>query len=137
MNGFYEWTTINGAKQPHFIALADDAPMFAVAGLYEDWLGPDGSEMRTAALLTRAAQGPVATLQARIPVVVAPQCYDQWLEMDETSDRLARAIVEGPMPDFRFWPVDKRVGSWKAEGEDLIAPVSLPENNASGVLDLR
>ena len=54
-DGFYEWTGGRGTKQPHFIRLNDNE-LFAFAGLSEIWLGADGSEIETMAILTTRAQ---------------------------------------------------------------------------------
>ncbi|MBN9278042.1 MAG: SOS response-associated peptidase family protein [Hyphomicrobium sp.] len=43
-NGFYEWTGKAGARQPHLIRRPDSGLM-AFAGLWESWLGADGSEI--------------------------------------------------------------------------------------------
>lgn len=122
INGFYEWRTEGGVKQPYFVTLGPDAPLFALAGLYEDWLGADGSELRSAAFLTRESEGPVRRLHTRTPVVVRPADYDLWLEADKTDDSGAWQVVHHPPPDFVFWPVDRKVGNWKAEGAALIEP---------------
>ncbi|NNU17603.1 SOS response-associated peptidase [Parvularcula sp. ZS-1/3] len=123
LNGFYEWRTERGVKQPYLITTGADMPLFALAGLYEDWLGADGSEIRTAAFLTRASEGPVAKIHGRTPVVVRPEDYPLWLDVDETDDTPAWDIVRAPQADYVFWPVDRKVGSWKSEGEYLVRPI--------------
>lgn len=123
MNGFYEWRTERGAKQPYFITLAPDAPLFALAGLWEDWMSADGSELRSAAFLTREAQGPARALHHRTPVVVRPEDYARWLEADELDDAAAWEVVRRKSPNYCFWPVDPRVGSWKEDGAALTSPV--------------
>lgn len=123
INGFYEWRTEGGVKQPYLITLGPDMPLFALAGLFEDWMGADGSELRSAAFLTRASEGPVKAIHGRTPVVVAPQHYDLWLHADETDDSGAWEVVKAPEASYVFWPVDRKVGSWKAEGEGLTHPI--------------
>ncbi len=44
-DGFYEWQKLGSRKQPFYISMADGDP-FAFAGLWEHWIGPDGSELR-------------------------------------------------------------------------------------------
>lgn len=132
LNGFYEWRTEGGVKQPYFVALGPDAPLFALAGLYEDWTGADGSELRSAAFLTRESEGEVRALHTRTPVVVRPEDYGRWLDADETDDRPGWEIVHADPPDFVFWPVDRRVGSWKVDGEDLMTPIDEGELRSEG-----
>lgn len=123
INGFYEWRTEGGVKQPYFITLGPDMPLFALAGLYEDWLGADGSELRSAAFLTRESVGDVRAIHTRTPVVVQPNDYERWLAVDELDDAPSWAIVNEKPPEFVYWPVDRKVGSWKPDGEELTRPI--------------
>ena len=50
-DGFYEWRGEPGRKQAFFIRRADDG-LFAFAGLWESWMGADGSELDSACILT-------------------------------------------------------------------------------------
>jgi putative SOS response-associated peptidase YedK len=51
-DGFYEWEgDVPGKKQPWFIRRPDDG-LFAFAGLWEYWMGADGSELESAAIVT-------------------------------------------------------------------------------------
>ena len=68
-DGFYEWTGARGSKQPHFIRL-NDSRLFAFAGLSETWLGADGSEIETMAILTTGANGDMARIHDRMPVII-------------------------------------------------------------------
>lgn len=123
MNGFYEWLSEKDGKQPYLIARGADMPLYSVAGLWEHWQGADGSEMETAAFLTRPAQYPMTQLHDRGPVFVPPDRYDDWLYTDETDDHLAREIVSLPPPELVWWRVSRRVNSWKPDGAALIEPI--------------
>jgi putative SOS response-associated peptidase YedK len=123
MNGFYEWRQEGGVKQPYVIGIGPDLPLFSLAGIYEDWLGADGSELRSAAFLTRASEGEIAGIHHRTPVVVSFEDYPLWLEADETDPAPAFEVISRPQADYVYWPVDRGVGSWKAEGEQLAEPV--------------
>lgn len=125
MNGMYEWKE-EGGKQPYFICQDENLPLFCLAGLWEHWLGEDGSEMETAAFLTRPATGPLSALHHRVPVFVPPDRYDDWLKADELDDRVARDIVGLDPPELKWWRVDRKVNSWKPQGEDLITPAAPP-----------
>lgn len=130
MNGFYEWLPEKDGKQPYFITLTEKAPLFCLAGLWEEWMGPDGAEMTTAAFLTREAVFPLTQLHDRVPVFVPPDRYDDWLEADETDDRVAKGIVTAPSPELTWWPVSRAVNSWKPEGAHLIERIT-PQHQAS------
>jgi putative SOS response-associated peptidase YedK len=83
-DGFYEWTGQPGAKKPHVVRPPVEPGMppalFAMAGLWEHWLGADGSEVETMAILTTEANATVAAIHDRMPVVLAPADFDRWLD---------------------------------------------------------
>ena len=47
-DGFYEWKKIKSGKQPYLIRKGDET-LFALAGLWEHWKGPDDQEITAAA----------------------------------------------------------------------------------------
>src|SRR5215813_5305497 len=65
-DGFYEWRTDDGRKRPYCIRPKDGAPI-AFAGLWESWMGPNGEEMETAAIITTVASREIAHLHHRMP----------------------------------------------------------------------
>lgn len=125
MNAFYEWLEMEDGKQPFCIALSGDRPLFCLAGLWEDWMGEDGSEMTTAAFLTRDGEYPLTGETDRMPIFVPPDRYDDWLHADETDDSPAREILALPQPHLVTWPVSRRVNSWKPDDEKLVEEISL------------
>jgi putative SOS response-associated peptidase YedK len=92
-DGFYEWSGEIGRKQAYRIARADGGP-FAFAGLWEHWQGADGSELETAAIVTTEAFGPIASIHHRMPVIVAPELYDDWLANERLEAEKALALVQ-------------------------------------------
>ena len=96
-DGYYEWSGAEGRKVPFFVQAADKG-LFALAGLWEHWMGTDGSELETAVLMTIAPNAELATIHDRMPVIIAPEDYETWLtgEMEDAA-RLIR-----PAPDGSF-----------------------------------
>ena len=66
-------------EQGHRIRRADRAP-FWLAGLWERWIGPDGSEVESCCVLTTAPNSLVAPLHQRMPVIVPDGLEQAWLE---------------------------------------------------------
>lgn len=77
-SGFYEWEHSGGKKQPHYIQLAGQKPMY-LAGLWESWKAPDGNVIETFAILTTAANKLVAPIHDRMPVILNPDTFTIWL----------------------------------------------------------
>jgi putative SOS response-associated peptidase YedK len=78
-DGFYEWQKTANGKQPYYIRMEDDSP-FAFAGLWERW--KNGSEVRSATIITTDANDIVAPIHNRMPVILHPEDYGLWLDPD-------------------------------------------------------
>src|SRR5436190_6640775 len=53
-DGFYEWKEDGGKKRPYVVRPRAGGPI-AFAGLWECWMGPNGEELETAAIITTDA----------------------------------------------------------------------------------
>jgi putative SOS response-associated peptidase YedK len=96
-DGFYEWQgDVPGKKQAYYIHRPDHA-LFAFAGIWEHWLGADGSELESAAIITTEPGLPVATIHDRGPVVIAPENFARWLD---GSDEKVQDLLIAPPDDF-------------------------------------
>lgn len=105
-NGFYEWRSEgSGPKRPYFIA-PPDGRLVAFAGLTETWAGADGSEVDTAAILTVPANDLVAPIQDRMPAVIAPEHFADWLDTAHVDAKAAgRLLVPAPNDLFVATPL--------------------------------
>lgn len=119
-SGFYEWMPREGGKQPVHIAMKDGAP-FALAGLAERWLQPDGEPLDTCTIVTTDANDLLKPVHERMPVIVAPDDYARWLDpaIADPSD------LVGPYPPdaMRYVPVSTKVNSVRHDDATLIEPV--------------
>ena len=120
--GYYEWTGGRGSRQPHLIRLKDQ-PVFAMAGLWEAWLGADGSEIETMAILTTTASDDVATIHDRMPVIIEPQHYDRWLDCNSGRENEVLDLL-APLPKGRMttMSINPKLNDPRAEGPDLHLP---------------
>lgn len=78
-DGYYEWQKVGRAKQPYYIRLRDE-PLFALAGLWEQWHDTGGELWETFAIITTEANQATRTIHDRMPVILSPQDYAQWLD---------------------------------------------------------
>jgi putative SOS response-associated peptidase YedK len=112
-DAFYEWKTNGKTKQPYAIAMRDRQP-FAFAGLWENWKDPKSEDwLRTFTILTTSPNDVVAPLHDRMPVILAPGHYDQWLDTSRDPAALIRPYTGD---DLVTWPVSTRVN--KPENDD-------------------
>jgi putative SOS response-associated peptidase YedK len=118
-DGFYEWTGARGSKQPDFIRLNDNR-LFAFAGLSETWLGADGSEIETMAILTTGANGDMARIHDRMPVIIEARDFGRWLDCSAGSAEGVKDLL-APLPDGRLTitAVSPTLNNPRAEGPEL------------------
>jgi putative SOS response-associated peptidase YedK len=127
-NAFYEWRRVGRVRQPHAIAMRDGS-VIAMAGLWEGWKNPvTGEWHKSFAVLTTTANDLVASVHDRMPVILAPDAWPDWLaETDIEYDRLDAALVAAmhpyPAEMMQIWPVAADVGDVGQNGPQLLKPI--------------
>lgn len=115
-DAFYEWTGPAGRKRPHMLRPVDGSPM-AFAGLWEHWLGADGSEIETMAILTIPANSWVSRIHDRMPAILRPDRFEAWLDVSSGRSNEAEAIMAEGVPDD-FLEISEVSGSLNNVGND-------------------
>jgi putative SOS response-associated peptidase YedK len=126
-DGFYEWKRDGAHKQPYFVRLKGGGPL-AFAGLWETWMGPNGEEQETAAIVTTSASQSIAHIHDRMPVIVPPEQFDLWLDPNADPE-MAAAVVIQPAPDaaIESYPVSSAVNRTANDTPNLVEPLTEPE----------
>jgi putative SOS response-associated peptidase YedK len=109
----------------------------AFAGLWEVWRDPSGGGelLRSCAIITTDANGVLAPIHSRMPVVLPPDAWDQWLDPAfEDISTLAELLVPGPGDWFEAFTVSSRVNSVANEGPELLDPSPPPAGNGAGAV---
>lgn len=96
-------------KQPYLIRRRDRR-LLAFAGLWERWHGPDGA-LETYTILTAPASASLAGLHDRMPVIVAPGDYAQWLDPALQSSEQVLPLLRTWPGELSFEPVSRRVNN--------------------------
>ncbi len=89
-DGYYEWR--DGDKQPFAVALANRGPM-TLAGLWDDWRSPAGERIRSFAIITTVANALLAPLHGRMPVVIPPDYWTDWLGENSPTDSALKTLL--------------------------------------------
>lgn len=122
-DGFYEWARHGGAKQPYFITFADGRP-FALAGLWERWVG-GGQRVESCTILTTTPNEVVAPLHDRMPVILPPPAFDLWLDPAVGDPgRLKQLLRPHPAAGMTAWPVSPRVNSPRVDDPSCREPLT-------------
>src|SRR4029079_19166811 len=122
-DGFYEWNEASNPRQPYVVRPKAGGPI-AFAGLWETWMGPNGEEMETAAVITTEANKTLHPIHHRMPVVIPPDAFDFWL--DPRVDALTAAALLVPAPEnlFQAYPISMAVNRVTNDSPELLAPLA-------------
>lgn len=130
-DGFYEWQKIEGqkAKQPFFIHRVDDEPI-VFAGLWEFWhpKDDDGNDVADAdpviscTILTTSANETMKPVHDRMPVMLPPHVWDDWLDPTSDPDFMKTLMVPAPESLLALYPVTTAVNSVRNNGAELLVP---------------
>ena len=124
-DGFYEWAKVPGqkAKQPYYLQMEDGSP-FAFAGLWEEWQSPEGSQLRSATIITTEPNALVAKVHNRMPVILHPDDYELWLSPKEQAPAtLQHLLTAYPAEEMVAYPVSTMVNSPNHDRPENIAPI--------------
>lgn len=122
VSGFYEWTkTPEGTRLPWYIT-PRNAPIAALAGVWQDW-EQDGERLMTAAIVTIGANDMMSKIHKRMPVSLAPDQWASWL--GEEGIGAARLMQPAPEDHFSAFRVSTDVNSNRAIGPQLIQPIDV------------
>jgi len=123
-DGFYEWKAgaAGEPKRPYFVRAKSGGPL-AFAGLWETWSGPNGEELDTAAIVTTRANRTISSIHERMPMIVAPDAFDLWLNCTGVEAATAAALI-APAPEnlLECYEVSPAVNRVANDSEVLIAP---------------
>lgn len=129
-DGYYEWQASDGRKRPYFIHRRDGAP-FALAALAETWVGPNGEELDTVAVVTAPASRDLAVLHHRVPVTLMPDDFARWLDCSSDSAAEAMPLLRTPREgEFTWHEVSTRVNHVANDDAQLILPITDEERAA-------
>lgn len=126
-NGFYEWQKGEHGKTPMLIHL-DGCELFAFAGIWEAWWGPDGDQLlETVAIVTRSAYPIIAPVHERMPVMLAAADISLWLGEDDLAPvEVLPRLAQRQAAEIHFHAVSKRVNAVQNDDPALIEPVIIP-----------
>lgn len=93
-DGFYEWEPPAEGRTPHWVYRADGHPM-VFAGIWASRLDPaTGEWLRTCSIITKDAEGVISSIHERMPVALAPQVWEPWLDRDVRDPEAALGLLQ-------------------------------------------
>lgn len=119
--GWREFTGPSGQRQPQHFHY--DHGLFAFAGLWDEWLSPQGENVRSFAIVTVAANDIVTPIHDRMPLRVAPDLYAEWLDPSIPGERALARVEKASAPRLEHYETDPAGNDVRREGAAVIAPV--------------
>ena len=123
-DGFFEWQAQPGEKSkvPHFIRLKSGKP-FAFAGLWEHWQSPDGSEVKSATIITTEPNELMTPIHNRMPVILPKEACAQWIDPSpQPSSRFQSLLIPYPIGELEAFPVSTLVNSPGNDRPEVLTP---------------
>ncbi len=121
-DGFYEWLRLDKKqKQPYYFQLTDKQP-FAFAGLWERWQG-SGEPIESCTMLTTQANELLQPIHDRMPVMLAPETYERWLDVTTPAAELQQLLHPYDAQAMQGYPVSPSVNSAANENIECLNPL--------------
>ena len=143
-DGFYEWLKVEQdgktRKQPYYIHRADGGEL-AFAGLYELWRDRDAPDdhpqawLWTAVIITTTAPDEVGRIHDRMPMVIDPARWQDWLDPANNDTSGVRALLApAAASGLVSYEVGTDVNYVRNNGPGLIEPLA-PGTGGGGQAD--
>lgn len=100
-----------------------------MAGLYEIWRDPDLADddparfLWTCTILTTSAEDDLGRIHDRMPLLVEPDRYAEWLDPTYRPDDPAELLVPAAPGRLTAEPVGTAVNNVRNNGPELIEPL--------------
>ena len=130
-DGYYEWQGFVAAASGRISSIAAMASRSASQGLAETWIGPNGEELDTVAIVTAPASADLAVLHHRVPVTIAPDDFERWLDCRANDADDVMALLTAPGEgEFAWHEISTRVNRVANDDAQLILPITDEERAA-------
>lgn len=116
---FFEWKQ-DGTKTPYSISLKS-AKIFAIAGLWDSWISPEGGIINTFTLITTEANDFMQQIHHRMPVILSRENERRWLNGKGTE--AVDLLIKYDSDDMQMYPLNKFVNSPRNEMPEILLPL--------------
>ena len=120
--GYYEWKGEQGEKQPYLVRTKSGEPL-VMAGLWECWEKQHQARY-SCTIITRASQGPLTEIHARMPVLVSHERAVSWLE--DGTNWFNIINCQQHVDNLEFYPVSREVNRLGNTWPGLLDRVEFP-----------
>lgn len=123
-NGFFEWEKEDKKSIPYYFTVLDQQ-LFTFAGIYNKHLDEEsGEEKYQCAVVTVESNELVGKIFHRMPAIFTPETMAQWLNPNESEERLKKLLKPYPAGKMTNWQV-KQLPAKGDNGPDTIKKVTI------------
>lgn len=116
-DSFYEWKRIDSkTKVPMRIKLKSNE-LFAMAGIWEKWISPEGTQIYSCSVITTKANSLVKDIHDRMPVILHPEDEKRWLDPSVEDPKRLNDLLKPLEPELM-------------ETHEVSTLVNSPKNNS-------
>ena len=124
-DGYYEWTSQKTNKQAYRITMQNQT-IFAFAGLWESWQR-NGKKINSFTILTAQSSPAVSQIHHRMPLIVAPHHYTDWL----ANTCPVKTLITKNDLDLVGFKVSNKINNPRYNEPESIIPECLKSANRS------
>lgn len=118
-DSFYEWQK-GSLKTPFRIMMNNEHP-FAMAGIWDVWINERGEELPSFSILTTMANSLIAPIHHRMPVILAPENEEKWLDESDESTLLSM-LTPYPAEQMKAYKISRLVNSPRHDSVEVWLP---------------
>jgi putative SOS response-associated peptidase YedK len=116
-DSFYEWKKLDDkTKTPMRIKLKSDQ-LFAMAGLWEKWISPEGESIYSCSVITTNANDLIKDIHDRMPVILKPEDEKKWLNPQFSDNTVLNYLLK---------PLEAKL----IDAHEVSSLVNSPRNNS-------
>lgn len=122
-NGFYKWKFSEKKSTPFYIRLLSNQ-LTAIAGIYSVWKSSAGRDVYSCAMLTTDSNVLIQPVDDRMPVLIHPDHYEQWIGNEKLDKSDLNEIINGyAMTELTVNRVSEDVNDPENNSAELIQPI--------------
>ena len=115
-SGFFEWHT--QSREPYYIS--PKSGWFSLAGLWDRWQSPDGSELLSCTIITTSPDETLKPIHHRMPAILDSEGIEQWLSDSQDSALLKSLLMPYDDSKLGIRPVSKAVNNPKNNYPEIL-----------------
>lgn len=123
VDGFYEWHQVGKNKTPLYACMKNQS-LFALAGLWDEWIAPNGERLRSCTIITVEPNPLLAKVHHRMAAILSPKEENIWLDPNlKDINKLLSLLKTYPEDEMQLFPVSKAVNSTNFDSPECIKAI--------------